>query len=268
MAALDLVVACDADGLVVARDGTLQRLGLDGSFSWQVEEEVYCVGRLEARGNGMAWVPCPDGVTGISPCRACFGPDRPECIFEPVCADNPSHCGCSFGARPHVVYLAFYGLLPKVGMTQARRVAERLAEQGADGYLVVQEVPDRATARALERLLARRHNLPEWRTHTETLPQLARPVPWPEMEARASDWAQRLAVPEARLLRVPPSIQQPLHAPPHRVAAPGRHAGTWLGGKGPYWFYTLPPSPGRLAVGHPSIAALQRNELVGRHIRV
>lgn len=270
----------EAAPVLLVRDpaGDVAALRPAGRFRWRVLDGRTCTGHHD----GGGWRPCPDGaaVTADSQCLPCFrgrredapsARDHPACIFEPLCAQAPQHCACSFGAVEHVVYVAFHGLLPKVGMTQARRVVTRLREQGADAYLVAERCPDRATARAAERRLAFLHRVPEWRSHEETLPQLVRPVPWERIEARAAALAATLADRfrvEPGLHRLHHALAQPLAGRPRRVPTVGEHAGAWLGCKGNHLFYQEAPRPGRLDVGMAPVAALRRDDLAGRRIEV
>lgn len=258
--------------------GEVSSLPLEGSFAWTIGEERVCTGHHDG-----AWRPCPDQrvVGREGQCLACFrgrgdaarANDDPACVFEPRCMRDGVPCTCSYGAAaapvPHVVYLAFYGILPKVGMTKAARVAARLNEQGADAYLIVQRCADRATARLTERAVARLHGIPEWRTHRETLPQLARPVPWEAMEARAARWAEDLGrhfAPETQLHRIDHALPQPLEGRPRRVPAEGPHSGTWVGAKGQHLVYREAPRSGVLDVGASPLAVLKGGDLLGRTV--
>lgn len=258
--------------LVAAADGGLREVPLAGGFRWRVEGMRTCVGKVE----GGAHRPCPEArtVTEDAQCAACNGLESPECVFEPRCQANPASCTCvaSFKGVEHVVYAAFYGTLPKVGMTQAWRVARRLREQGADAYFTIQGGLDRPTARMTERAIALLYRLPEHRSHREVLPLLAHPVPWDVVERRADELRQRLAgryaVEPATHRIADHPVQQPLPGPPRRSPTHGEHAGTWLGAKGNHLFYTEAPRPGRLSVGLAPIVGLKRSDLMGRHITV
>jgi hypothetical protein len=207
-------------------------------------------------------------VAEESTCLPCSGLEAPDCVYEPRCQAAPETCRCPFGPIPHVVYAAFYGILPKVGMTQAWRLDTRLREQGADAYFVVAQKPDRATARITERQVAFLYRIPEWRTPREVLPQLVRPVPWADVESRAEALRARLADrfgPGGATVRIEDHpVRQPLPGAPRRVQPYGPHAGTWLGSKGQNLFYAEAPRPGRLAVGAAPVAALKRSDLPGR----
>jgi len=275
------IVGTRWDGAHPRLEGTegdvLSSLRAEGRFDWQVGAARRCVGWSHG-----AWRPCPDDaeVGDAGQCMACFrgrgdpgrAHDDPGCVFEPRCADDPTRCACSFGTPEHVVYIAFHGILPKVGMTLARRVRTRLTEQGADAYFVLARAAGRAEARRIERLASFLHGVPEWRTHKETLPQLVRPLPWPQIEARAQDLRDALRdrfAPEEALERIVHPLPQPLPSPPRRVPTAGRHRGRWLGAKGAHLFYEEAPRPGHLKVGERGpVAALRLGDLLGREVRV
>lgn len=199
-----------------------------------------------------------------------FAPDPPDCVFEPRCLRDGVPCDCPIGARPHVVYAAFYGTLPKVGMTSARRVATRLREQGADAGFVIARTADRGAARRIEKEVRLLHRIPEWRTHKEKLPQWTRPVPWERIQERSDDLRRRLAQhfdPSTDLIR----IEHPLPVlpkRPHRMESPGVHRGTVVGAKGAYLVYRPEGIGHRLPVGEQPLLALKHTDLVGRTVQV
>lgn len=248
--------------------GRFASLPLAGDLDWQVSAERTCTGRIR---DGVH-TPCPQAAeVGVhTQCAGCSDLENPDCVFEPRCLDDPTHCACRIGTVAHIVYCAWYATLPKVGMTQAARVATRLREQGADAYFVVQECPDRATARRTERQVAMLHRLPEARSARETLPQLRRGVPWQRIEERAGrlrrDLAARFDV-SGPLHRLDHPLAQPLARPARRVPPAGRHRGTWAGVKGNHLVYEQAAQQGRLDVGGAGpLAALKRTDLLGRVI--
>lgn len=191
-------------------------------------------------------------------------------MFEPKCLGDAAACTCSFGAEPHVLYCAMYGVEAKVGMTLRRRLATRLREQGADAYFAITQVRNRAEARQREKEVRLLHGIPEHVPHWRILPQLAQPVPWPQLEARARAIQARLAPRFSDLDPVVHRIQdhpvsQPMPERPARVLPDGEHAGTWLGGKGRHLFYRAAPSGASL--GRP-ILALKAGDLVGRTLEI
>jgi len=258
--------------VAAAADGTLETLPLDGEFALRAGPVRRCVGDVV---DGRH-VPCPtaEPVVRHRQCQRCSGLEDLGCVFEPRCRADPASCTCvtSFKGVPHVVYLAFHGTLPKVGLTTARRVEGRLREQGADAWLAITPAPDRGTARGLEMAISYLYGWPEHRSHRETLPQLARPVPWEAIERRAADARARLEGSydvERVLHRIQDhSLAQPVGGVPRRVPTAGLHRGTWLGAKGNNLLYLEAPRPGRLDAGGAPIAAIKRSDLVGRMVEL
>lgn len=189
----------------------------------------------------------------------------PPCVFEPRCLLGDEPCNCTIGNRPHVVYAAFYGTLPKVGLTSARRFATRLREQGADAGFVVARCANRGEARRMEKDLAFTHRIPEWRTHKEKFPQLTRPIAWNRIEDRVREWQAKLGVADTEWIRITHPLPV-LAKRPHRVEPVGVHEGNVLGAKGPYIFYEPTGLRGRLAVGSTPVLALKHSDLVGRRV--
>ncbi|MCA1819574.1 MAG: DUF2797 domain-containing protein, partial [Halobacteriales archaeon] len=186
----------EADGrpaLWLSERGHVRRLPLTGELHARIGGPRTCIGKWS---DGRR-LPCPDGaaVGSDAQCLSCSGLEHPECVFEPLCRADASACLCAatFRGVDHAVYCAFYGTLPKVGLTQERRLERRLREQGADLYFVVGRGLDRAGARDLEQAVSRLYGIPEPRRQHEVLPPLARPVPWEKAEARARDVQARLA---------------------------------------------------------------------------
>ncbi len=167
--------------------------------------------------------------------------------------------------RPHVVYVAFHGILPKVGMTSQARFATRLQEQGADAGFVVATTEERAEARAIEQSVAFRFNLPEWRTHKEILPQWTRPVDRQRIQKRAEDLANRMDGTyhpgELQFFEHPLPV---LPSRPQKMHAEGTHAGTVVGAKGNFLVYRSASGAGRLDVGLDRMVAIKRTDLEGR----
>lgn len=250
--------------------GPLRNVPLTGPFILRAAPVRTCVGDWR---DGVH-VPCPtaEPVSRHRQCVACSGLEDQECVFEPRCVRDPASCTCvaTFKGVPHLVYMAFHGALPKVGMTTARRVEWRLREQGADAWFTVQACADRATARQTEMQVSFLYGYPEHRSHRETLPQLARPVPWDVIARRADEARLRLEgnfEVERALHRIEDHpIAQPVSGVPHRVPTEGVHSGTWLGIKGTHLLYRETPNERHLRVGASPIAALKRSDLVGRRV--
>lgn len=258
------LLAADGDRTVELRP--------EGAFRWRVGAQRTCVGRFE----DGAHVPCPDRhpVGGLAACAAC-APEWAACVFEPRAhADDD----CPLCRRDHVVYVALYGGLPKVGLTQRRRLATRLREQGADAGFVLAGTDkagdplDRAAARDVEQRVTFLHGIPQWRRHRETLPQLTRPLDWDLIQDRARRWMDDLCdrwPVERDLVRVDDvPLPLPLPSAPQRRPVVGEHGGRWVGAKGTHWFYVPDHASGRLDVGFSPVAAVQRSDLVGRWVEV
>lgn len=245
--------------------GQTQRLPLTGEFSWRVIGPRRCIGSWDD-----SYKPCPDAALAPihAQCASCSGLEDQACVFEPKCMGDPAACSCTFGPEPHVIYCALYGTEPKVGMTLARRLPIRLREQGADAYFVITRVRNRAEARQRETEIRLLHGIPEHVPHWRILPQLARPVPWPQLEARAAAIQARLAPRysdlETAVHRITDHpMPDALPGRPARVAPEGVHKGVWLGGKGRHLFYRAAPSGS--ALGRP-VLALKATDLVGRFV--
>lgn len=259
------LLATDGDRLVELRP--------EGTFRWTVGQARTCVGRFHDGGHR----PCPDErpVGGDTVCARC-APAWAECVFEPRAhADGDD---CPLCRRDHVVYVALYGGLPKVGLTQRWRLPARLREQGADAGFVLAGTDgdgaalDRRGARDVEQRVTFLHGIPQWRRHRETLPQLTRPLDWGLLETRArqlmDDLSNRWPV-ERALVRVEDvPLPVPLPSVPQRRPVAGEHGGRWVGAKGTHWFYVPDAAPGRLDVGFSPVAALKRSDLVGRWLTV
>jgi hypothetical protein len=246
--------------------GGVRAIALVDAFDWRLSGDRHCIGQwIDGK-----HVPCPtmELVTQDHVCRACSGLEHPECVFEPLCQNDPKACLClaTFAGVEHVVYLAFHGILPKVGLTQAWRVERRLREQGADAYFVLQRGLDRPTARLVEKQVSFRHNVPEFRTHKQTFAALTRPVAWEAIHERAAAWREKLAAdfepgPTQTIERT--ALPVPLPSTPRLLQAYGHHAGRWLGAKGNHLFYAQRPGPHQLSTGM-AVAALRRSDLLGR----
>lgn len=250
--------------IVVRTPHGLASRSLTGAFQWVLSGHRTCIGTV----HDGEHVPCPaqELVSQDLVCRACSGLEDPACVFEPKCRSNPAACTClqSFHGVDHSVYVAFHGVLAKVGMTQTWRLGRRLREQGADAYFVVQSGLDRPGARDLEDRLTMQHGLAQYRTHRDTLPALARQVPRDAIRARAVEWQERLGC-GGHLTEISDHpLAQPLPATPYLEQAHGKHAGTWVGAKGNYVIYRATPGPGRLPLDRPRFVAVRRMDLVGR----
>jgi hypothetical protein len=207
-------------------------------LSMAVGRDRTCVGHFSDEG----YRPCPSArqVGRFETCQGCAAPWIPvlNCVFEPQCdgdlCDHPEFC-----ARKHLVYLASFGNLIKVGMTSAGRLRERAIEQGADAVRPLFECRDRREARALEKETSRRFKIPqEIRiarvARTWTVPpsrEAMRHVHEHYLE-RIARWREPAGA-DMMFLDQYPMRERP-RSPPQADAVEGVHRGEVLGIKGRY----------------------------------
>ena len=130
--------------LHLASDGVIERIPLDTgrALSFALTER-HCAGKIRDRRH----LPCDDSAAPWCerhvdrwPCARCRG----DCN-KPIPACD----------REHEVYLAaFAPAVFKVGVTRAGRLAERLAEQGADRGTKIRHASDGRIARSIETQIA------------------------------------------------------------------------------------------------------------------
>ncbi|UCH87908.1 MAG: DUF2797 domain-containing protein [Thermoplasmata archaeon] len=126
------------------------------AFNWTPDDfDMTVVGPRKCIGHfqDSYYYPClrHSSVTDFPQCYKCVSYSIPilKCIFEPICWGDK--CPDSICNQPHQVYLAFFNTIPKIGMTSEQRLKLRLYEQGADAFSIIATVPNRFSARALER---------------------------------------------------------------------------------------------------------------------
>ncbi|MBI0582762.1 MAG: DUF2797 domain-containing protein [Methanomassiliicoccus sp.] len=218
----------------------VDEIPLDG-LAMRIGAERRCVGRFDDAG----YHPCPSErrVGRFSTCQPCAGPWIPvqACVFEPQCngdrCDHPEFC-----MRKHLVYLASFGNLIKVGMTSAARLRERAIEQGADAVRPLFECSDRREARALEKETSARFRIPQEIRSARTARGWNRRPSREEMSNVQAHYLKRIA-----RWREPLEAElefldgYPLHrlprSPPGVAAVEGLHRGEVLGIKGRYLLY-------------------------------
>ncbi|MBW3582888.1 MAG: DUF2797 domain-containing protein [Euryarchaeota archaeon] len=222
--------------LTVRTDKGPVDLPLTGRLDLQVEEGRFCIGHRTSEG----LQPCPDRrpADRFIQCAACHPLTNRECVFEPRCTD----CTLPFCRGAHQVYVAWYGLLPKIGMTRSVREDARLVEQGADAYAFLASVPDRFAARRMEDKISARAGVPQSRRPKELLTQTARSVPWNPVVSAHEAFIERVTGLEGLdpgpLVRLPESPGAwPLPEVPTPVAEVGRHTGHIIAAKGKWVFY-------------------------------
>lgn len=234
-------------------------LDLD-SVDLVVGKRKRCVGQFTDQG----YKPCPSkaSVTKFAQCDECAGEvfiTDQECIFNPKCEGEKCERN-ELCKRQHVLYLAFYNTMVKVGMSSTRRVGRRLVEQGADAFALIGTFPNRYKAREAEKVVSADLRLPQWIRQQTILSNFSRPVDTLRIEARYEE--MRTALAERAGFSVEPlvtlagyPIELPLPSPPQLKDTWGTHRGRFLGLKGKWLIYE----------SH-GLKALSMPDLVGRFL--
>ena len=218
---------------------------------------IWCIGSFTDEG----YRPCPNNaiVGEFRQCQDCAKPIIPvlSCIFEPQC--DGSLCNVEFCSREHVVYLAFFGRLMKVGMTSLKRARKRAIEQGADAYAVIKRLPNRLAARNFEKHISLTYDIKQAHSLREILKDMTKPIDRDDIKIRMSSTMVRIkddidTVPELTFLDEYP-IELPLRRVPILRPTATRHAGKVLGIKGRFLIYE-----------HSGLYAMDLSDLVGRRI--
>lgn len=221
-------------------------------IDFDVSQEKICVGSFED-----GYTPCPEkrNVSKFRQCSECASEEIPrlECIFEPQDCES---CEGGFCEETHVVYLAFHGTSPKIGMTKKDRLKRRSIEQGADAYALLRTVEDRKTAREEEKRLSKKLNIPQRVSSKKKLKSLARKLDRGIVERKYRGVENRTAVGELNFLEEYP-ISLPLRAKPRLRPVPGRHQGETVGLKGEFLIYE-----------NNGLQTLNVSDLVGRKMLV
>ena len=234
---------------------------LDLSYiDFSASKEKTCVGKME----DDEYVPCPQQVklTKNATCLRCSSPSIPvvECIFEPRCTgercSSPPFC-----TRPHVVYLALYSNLIKVGMTSERRFKQRITEQGADAASMIFKCENRLEARKLEKEVSERFKIPQDIKPGILMKQWVSAPSMQQMQnvystylQKISCWRKPLNNELAAFDKYPISVRP--KSPPKIVRCEGRHTGEVMGIKGRFLVYSTAKGA----------RALDLSDLVGRTI--
>lgn len=219
-----------------------------------------CVGRLTEAG----YTPCPQQIvlTDAALCADCRPPAIPvmSCVFEPRCdgerCDYPDFC-----TRPHIVYLALYNNLPKVGMTSQKRFKERIIEQGADAAAVLFNCENRLAARKLEKEVSTRFKIAQEIKPQRLLKQWLSAPTKEQMVNVYQTYLQKINAWQTTLKQELTIFDQyPFHqrprSPPRLVKTAGHHRGEVMGIKGRFLIYYTPSGA----------KALEMSDLVGRSI--
>ncbi len=200
-----------------------------------------CVGSHDEGG----YRPCPTSrrVSTFPVCQRCMEPWVPHqmCIFEPQCdgrmCDHPGFCN-----RDHVVYLAFFGILAKVGMTSLRRLRIRGIEQGADAIAPIFKCANRIEARAMEKEVSKRFKINQELRINKVASQLITEPDWEKIDSRYTRMVQRInfwkQTLEEPLMHLEGYPMKAIPAQvPQRVETAGSHQGIVLGIKGKHLIY-------------------------------
>lgn len=231
-----------------AEAGTAILLPLE-TLDMTVSEERICIGSFDPE-----YRPCPARrpVRRFAQCRSCAGDwaEVQECVFEPQCTGDSCHHG-DFCGRRHVVYLAAYGTLVKVGMTSAGRLLRRGIEQGADAIVPVLLCRNRQEARRLEKKTSERLRLPQEIRVNRMAAQWTHPPSKDVIEnslathrLRVASWHEFVDEEVTHLDGYP--VRAHPRSPPSVATTAGHHAGAVLGVKGRYMIYRLPGGESRL----------------------
>lgn len=224
---------------------------LMGNVAILVSLDKRCIGKWV----GNEHIPCPEKVRvkRFHRCDECAGEIIPDqnCIFEPRCDGisclviGRSGERISFCNRPHVVYIAFYGNRPKIGMTSEGRVRERCIEQGADAYMVISRHENRYDARWEEKRLSRQHSIRQSFSAGEVLRMTVSKVDRDTIHSSAIDILNMMQEHEkgtnqevVQLTEYP--IELPLRSTPRETTAGGIHIGKIIGVKGRFMYYESP----------------------------
>lgn len=235
------------------------------SVDFKVSHDARCVGSW----TGGEYAPCPtlEIVKGSNICESCAGTFIQDinCMFEPRC--NGEECGMKFCAQEHAIYLAFHGHITKVGLTTARRLKQRMIEQGADAYSVIAKVKGRESARTMEIAIADELTLRQRVRGIESLAAMTEPDLEEEIEASHAELAGKLEtfghdISSLKFLKDYP-INLPLRRMPGMVKPGGRHRGKAIGVKGKFLIFengglnalNLQYLTGRFISGDPAKAA-------------
>jgi hypothetical protein len=240
-----------------ARSASVDPLDL-GSLDILIGRRKVCVGIFD----GDRYIPCPDQavVSGFAQCERCSGESFipfQECIFDPRCEGNSEECQQEFCSRPHVLYLAFYNTLAKIGMSSSVRVERRLIEQGADAFAIIGSFPNRYRAREKEKEISRVLGLPQGIRQQSLLKNFSSPLDEEGMMARFDEIKERLASsfgltprPLRNISGYP--LELPLPSTPILQETSGRHKGDLLGLKGKWLIYE---SDGIRALSMPDVVS-------------
>ncbi len=210
-----------------------------GEFDWYFSQDNMCTGKTIDDHHS----PCPERrrVGKFSQCASCALPEIPKqaCIFEPKCKGEM--CEVRFCSKEHVVYLAFFNDLMKIGMTGRDRVGRRMLEQGADAYSVVAITPNRFESRRLEKDLGRGLELRQAYRNKQVLETMTQPFDKESVDRQFGETRNyledRYDLHPTELTYFRESGTTTLDDLPELIDVPGRHRGRFVGAYGKFFVY-------------------------------
>lgn len=220
-------------------DGQLKEFDLD-DVNFSVSKKRTCVGSYV----DGEYVPCPGNfpVQRFTQCAECAESLIPvqECLFEPKCEGEL--CESPLCRKEHVVYIAFFGNRPKVGMTAKTRIRSRLIEQGADAYFVADVFSTRKSARDAEKAVSNKLRISDRPNAKIILESLRMPRKKSQIE-EGWKWISRalrenfsMNPGELVYLDYYP-LEEPLPIIPKPIESWGYHSGRSIGIKGKFLIY-------------------------------
>jgi len=220
-------------------DGQMKTLDIY-NIDFSVSKKKICIGSFV----DDEYIPCPGNfpVSRFAQCAECGESLIPiqECLFEPKCEGD--QCESPICKRDHAVYIAFFGDLPKVGMSMKSRVKNRLIEQGADAYFIAGYFPTRKSAREREKQIAEKLRITDRSKGKNVLESLRLLKKRSQIEdARAwisQSLRERFSMDpgELEFLDSYP-LEEPLPEIPKLTESWGNHSGKFVGIKGKYLIY-------------------------------
>ncbi len=247
--------------IMAYHENRLEEIDLSGirSVDISVSKGIWCVGSFTADG----YRPCPNNAIAAEwrQCQDCAKPFIPvlNCVFEPRC--DGSLCGADFCLQKHVVYLAFFGNLMKIGMTSLKRARERAIEQGADAYAILAVLPNRMAARTLEKKIGQKYGIRQAYGSGEILAQMAKKTDKDDLKVlhteKLMEIFEELEAPSELVFLNGYPIELPLRRVPKLRPTATRHYGKVLGIKGKYLIYE-----------YSGIYALNISDVVGRRVNL
>jgi hypothetical protein len=136
----------------IGRFDRVSKFSLDGIVSFKVMPGKYCVGNI-LHGNHRY---CFQKIDSGYQCNSCFRYNPFNfCSFcsGTRCYLKKKICG------EHIVYLATFANILKVGVASAKRFPQRVIEQGADYATIIAQTEDGLEARRIESEIKKKFNI-------------------------------------------------------------------------------------------------------------